>query len=98
MVCIRNQQAARIGCTHEVYLDSDSGLLQLLKRLVGGLLERHDLLVEERMLLACETYSMCKRAAYSINLIDIGVKDSFGLKTLYIISIGYTGKAGAKLR
>ena len=71
LVCIRNQQAARIGCAREAYLDSDSGLLQLLKRLVSSLLEQHDLLVEEYMLLACEAYSARKHAARGVDLVDI---------------------------
>ena len=97
LVCVRNQQAARIGCAREAYLDSDSGLLQLLKRLVGGLLERHDLLVEERMLLACETYGARKRAARGVDLVDVWVEDGFGLETLYAISMRYAGEAAAKL-
>ena len=71
LVCIRNQQAARIGCAREAYLDDDPGLLQLLEGIVSSLLERHNLLVRERMLLACETYSARKRAARSVDLVNV---------------------------
>ena len=86
-----------MGSAREAYLDDDPGLLQLLEGVVGSLLERHNLLVRERTLLACETYSACKRAARDVNLVNVGVKDGFGLETLYAISMRYAGEAAAKL-